>query len=232
MKRKIMMLFVCLIIGQTAVLSKQKTNIDTAKLIPLESVYIHFNSATLFVGERLYYNLYCLNSATEKLSSLSKVAYIELVGENKKVIFKHKLKLNDGTGQGDFKIPTETPSGNYKIIGYTQWMRNDGEANLFYGNITIINPYRADQQVFLEENKDTLSNKLGLNQRQIVSRISPFLNIQLPQKNFKKRSEISLMLTSNDAQDIRSNYSVSVRKIDEIDVLQKEQITSMIFKKK
>ena len=95
MKRKIMMLFVCLIIGQTAVLSKQKTNIDTAKLIPLESVYIHFNSATLFVGERLYYNLYCLNSATEKLSSLSKVAYIELVGENKKVIFKHKLKLNE-----------------------------------------------------------------------------------------------------------------------------------------
>ena len=43
-------------------------------------------------------------------------------------------------GQGDFFLPADVVSGNYKIIAYTQWMKNGIDQHYFQSNIVIINP--------------------------------------------------------------------------------------------
>ncbi len=76
--------------------------------IPQENVFLHFNTSLLVSGESIYYKIYCLNGKTEKLSTLSKMAYVELIDSDYKSIFKHKIKLEDGVGFGDFFIQSNS----------------------------------------------------------------------------------------------------------------------------
>ena len=57
-----------------------------------------------FSGENLYYKIYCLNANTNNLSTISKIGYVTLIKNDNTVVFKHKIKLDNGIGQGDFFI--------------------------------------------------------------------------------------------------------------------------------
>ena len=65
------------------------------KKLPLEKVYVHYNTGVLFPGEYLYYSLYTFNAATNKLSTISRMAYVELVGEDASTVFKQKVRLQN-----------------------------------------------------------------------------------------------------------------------------------------
>src|SRR5690606_37366922 len=90
--------------------------------IPQETVFVHFNASFLFAGEYLYYKVYCMDKSTRNLSGISKIAYVELLGEGGTRVFAQKIRLEKGEGEGDFFIPVTVPSGNYKLVAYTQWM--------------------------------------------------------------------------------------------------------------
>lgn len=107
-----------------------------------ESIYAHINANVLLTGESLYCKLYCVNPADKKPSAISKIAYAEIVDGNRKSVVQHKLNLENGWADGHFFIPTTLPSGNYKLVAYTQWMLNASAANFFETDITIINPFQ------------------------------------------------------------------------------------------
>jgi hypothetical protein len=223
MKRKIIYLCISLVFIQIYSFSQvTKENVLFDNTLS-EGVYLHVNTATLFTGESIYYSVYCINISTGKLSSLSKIAYVELIGENNERVFNHKIKLKNGTGYGNYKIPIETPSGNYKIIGYTQWMRNADKVEVFQNNITIINPYKPSGEVFSIKNQS-----IEIKKRKLEIKTSEYLKIKVNRKNFKKRSKVILDLSNKNNQ--KGNYSISVRKVDEIDLLQKEKSTSISVK--
>ena len=122
-KTKIIALLIFTLSIQT-IYSQRDNNsyIDAYNFTPKENIFVHYNTSLLFAGEYLYYKVYCLNATHNQLSKLSKVAYVELISEDKQKVFRHKISLKNGLGQGDFFISTSIPSGNYKIIAYTQWM--------------------------------------------------------------------------------------------------------------
>ena len=115
-------MFASLTTGFGQAIIKNSSDLNGYQDIPQEKVFVHYNTNLLFSGEYLYYRVYCFDANSNELSSLSKIAYVELVGEDKISVFKHKVRLNEGLGQGDYFIPTSVPSGNYKLIAYTQWM--------------------------------------------------------------------------------------------------------------
>ncbi len=63
------------------VMLKNDNQLNGFKDIPQETIFIHFNSTLLLTGEYLYYKVYCLNTETNYLSDLSKMAYVELIGK-------------------------------------------------------------------------------------------------------------------------------------------------------
>ncbi|MBT8302582.1 MAG: hypothetical protein KJO63_14735 [Maribacter sp.] len=138
--------------------AKNPAELVQLKKLPLEKVYVHYNTGVLFPGEYLYYSLYTFNAATNKLSSISKMAYVELVGEDLTTVFKQKVTLDKGRGQGDLFIPVSIPSGNYKLIGYTHWMKNEGVSQLFQDDIIIVNPYRTDQENILDDSEGKIED--------------------------------------------------------------------------
>ena len=46
---------------------------------------------------------------------------------------------------------TALESGNYKIIAYTQWMRNSDIQNFYQNDISIINPFQENQKSILND---------------------------------------------------------------------------------
>lgn len=226
--KQLIILLVFFIICKPDVFAQVQTT-DLAKLqvlIPQEKVFVHYNSSILFPGEYLYYKLYNLNKESDNLSSISKIAYVELIDNSGKSIIKHKLILDRGLGQGDFFIPTSLKSGNYKIVGYTKWMRNGGSKNYFSGNITIINPYRNDQEAILDK-ADTL---IQSEPNAILEEVDEMhnLNIKLSKGlTYGKREKVSFSIQDLNVSQIEGNFSISIRKKDSLDL--PEQITTKNF---
>ncbi len=143
--------------------------------IPQEKVSIHSNSDFALTGETLFYKFYCTNEKTNRLSTLSKYGYVEMVNEQKEAVIKQKVALTNGLGQGDIFIASDLPTGVYKLIGYTEWMKNK---NLFFQkNIHIVNPFQKttsvtnDQhQEFIPEEKEKNTSFFSTNQVNYTTR--------------------------------------------------------------
>lgn len=189
--------------------------------LPTERVSVHTNAYTFLTGEYLYYNLFCFDNDEDDLSKFSKVAYVELVGKNLEPLFKHKITLENGLGQGDFFIPTDVDSDTYKLIAYTNWMRNQGLEDFYQSDITIINPYRSNQPQLLKK-KPILRDSLNRMRLDTLPQNNPSptytddigpLQIVVDGERFVKRQKVSLVLNGVSSHEkISGNYSLSVRK--------------------
>jgi hypothetical protein len=170
-----------------------------------EKVVVSANTSVIFTGESMYYKVYSFNSKTNNYSNNSKIAYVELVGDGN-VVFKQKVKLLKGVGAGDFFIPATVKSGNYKLIGYTQWMKNGVKDNFYQTDIVILNPYEANANVdeagSIAENFKK-SNSIANNTEQVIA-------LKTDVNAYEKRSKVSLDVTLVGSG--FGNYSVSVRK--------------------
>jgi len=176
---------------------------------PTESVFIHYNSTLLFSGETLYYKFYCINNLSKKLSNISKVAYVELIGEDERSVFKHKIKLENGQGSGDFLLPTSVVSGNYKLIGYTLWMNNNDIDKFSQADLKIINPYIiVDENVIDRDSINTHDSKIS---KPIISKN---YELKLHNKTFKTREKVQFDIIASKQK--LSNVSISVCKVNEI----------------
>jgi len=182
-----------------------------------EYIYAHFNSSFLVTGENLLFKVYCLNLNGEAISNISKIAYVELIDEDKNAILKEKIVLNSGVGYGDFFIQTSIPSGNYKIVAYTQWMRNGGESTFFQNDITIVNPFRANKELSTgnkEGLKSATEEDLALTKSKSIQ--NNFLRLNVNKKSFKKREKVVLTINSLKSDESYGEYSISVKKTDAI----------------
>ncbi|UZH54318.1 hypothetical protein JRG66_09985 [Salinimicrobium tongyeongense] len=183
--------------------------------VPQEKIFVHYNSSLLFPGEYLYYKLYTLEKDTEEFSEISKVAYVELISEDGNSIFKHKLLLKNGQAQGDFFIPTTVPSGNYKLLSYSNWMRN--YKSYFAGDIAIINPYRGDSSAILSTSEGNLPifQNFESTETPVTDSKNP-VKIILKNAIFDRREKVALKL-----EGVAGEYSLSVRKRDSISIPKK-----------
>lgn len=212
------LLFISSIHAQRQSVLKTADELAGYQKIPQEKVFIHYNTTVLFAGEYLYYRLYCLNTKTGLFSNMSKVAYVELIDEKKQVIFKHKVILGNGLGQGDFFLPVSVPSGNYKLLGYTQWMLN-AKSNIFFeGDISILNPYQGNQKAILSDDNlnDSLVNSIHtvdvVKPKITPERVNSSIDLKVDKQVFQKRSPVVLTIGGTGSRTRPGNYSISVRK--------------------
>ncbi|MFS4418754.1 hypothetical protein [Maribacter sp. 2307ULW6-5] len=186
------------------------------KKLPQEKVYMDHTGPVLFAGEYLYYALYCFNAQSNKLTNISRLAYVALVNEEREVVFEHKLKMDGGLGQGDFFVSANVPSGNYKLLGYTQWMKNSGMDQVFQDDMVIINPYLADQSKLLS-NTDTDPNGI----RDPKSRDGRFIDsstvsLSIDKIRYAKREKVKLTLKNYKGYLGNGAYTLKVRSREQL----------------
>jgi hypothetical protein len=189
-----------------------------------EKIFVHYNSSFLLTGEYLYYKVYCIKARTNRLSNISKIAYVELVDSDKRVIFKHRIRLMYGFGDGSFFIPASIQSGNYKLIAYTQWMRNEGKNYFFQEDINIINPFNGSQKTGLKISDSQDDQKIELKESEketVTTNRDANIELIVSSKTFSNRNKVSLKINSLNDKKSFGEYSVSVRKIDAFQIPKK-----------
>lgn len=176
-------------INSQVILNKEEK--ELMQKIPQEAIYLHYNSNFLITGERLFYKVYNLNTNTKKLSTLSKVAYVDIINSKKETILQQKIKLKKGIGYGDFFITSSLKTDNYKIIAYTQWMKNK---NVFFEeDVFIYNAFTNPPKIIT--NKEVKEKKLNF-------------------KTYSKRKKVTIPVPKEITNSKAQNFSISVKKIN------------------
>lgn len=210
--------FVCY--GQSVQTIDNK-NIKELKSIPQESVYIHYNKSLLFSGESLTYKFYCFDNAKKRLSAISKIGYVSLISKDGQSVFNHKISLDSGLGYSDFFIPTSVPTGSYKLLGYSEWMKN-GEVELFFqSDIRIINPYEKLPEDYIDRTIDSIIPTHNTSNNVIMNTVEEknsdrFLQLTIDKSNVGKREKIQMHISAVTENAEKGSYSLSVQKIDPI----------------
>ncbi|NOQ92330.1 MAG: hypothetical protein GQ552_06390 [Flavobacteriaceae bacterium] len=222
--KKILLAFILIFLSKDYSAHSQIKELEEKKssfsVISQEKIFVHQNTSFLLTGEYLYYKVYCLNNETNNLSDFSKIAYVEMVGSDKDLVFRHKIILENGIGQGDYFIPTSVASGNYKLIAYTQWMRNGEISNFYQNDISIINPFQEDQMAILTNNDISKVNPKTENKGNsiIYSNKNELIELNISSKELKNREKVTININSFKNKLAYGNYSISVRKIDSLQI--------------
>ncbi|HYW96130.1 MAG TPA: TonB-dependent receptor plug domain-containing protein [Bacteroidales bacterium] len=107
---------------------------------PQQKVYLHLDKDQYNADERIWFKAYVVNATNHHPDSLSTNLYVDLVNPNGYVVQTVLLKLQDGFANGGFGLQDTVPEGNYRILAYTNWMRNAGDGFFFSKNLYISNP--------------------------------------------------------------------------------------------
>jgi len=106
-----------------------------------ERVYVQTDKYLYLAGEPILMKF--LTTDAEQIPiTFSKVAYVELVADTTARL-QIKVELTNGTGSGQIFLPADMPTGYYRLIAYTQYMRNEGVDVFFEKNIAVLNTFQS-----------------------------------------------------------------------------------------
>jgi len=106
---------------------------------PQEKVYLQLDKRNYAIGDDIWFKAYATIGSEHKLSGLSGVLNVELIGDKDSIKQSVKLPLINGITWGDFALTDTLKEGNYRIRAYINWMRNAGSAYFFDKAITVTN---------------------------------------------------------------------------------------------
>lgn len=148
-----------------------------------EEIDLHINSNFLISGERLFISAFCLKDGTKEISDLSKIAYIEIIDQNLQPILQQKISLVEGRGYADFFISSNISSGSYKIVAYTQWMKNQGVGSFFKSDLIIVNPFKSIKRENAISDFRPNSDSLAPNSKNIASKLPVQIVLNIDKEN-------------------------------------------------
>ncbi|WP_100613296.1 hypothetical protein [Confluentibacter citreus] len=210
----IIVIFLCF----SSICSKAQNTVSLNEMTR-EAVHLSTNSKVFLVGETLYYNFFCLLNDNKNASLISKIGYIELVGDNEEILFKHKLNLDKGIGYGDYFIPTEIKTGQYKLVAYTKWIHDTTASAAYIGNVYILNPYLQNQNN--EDSESVNEIQISESKNDGFNEEANSIQIEINSNIVNSRSLVSIDLKSSFEDLYFGNYSLSVRKTASIEIQDK-----------
>jgi TonB-dependent SusC/RagA subfamily outer membrane receptor len=105
-----------------------------------QKVHLHTDKDVYMAPENIWIKSYLMEATTLLPDSISKEVFVDLIDFNNKHIRTIIIRNKNGYGQGNIPINDTLIEGNYKLRGYTNWMRNFDENYFFTKTITIKNP--------------------------------------------------------------------------------------------
>lgn len=137
----------------------RKPSYDSLTII--EKIFLHSDRKFYFPGDDIWFKAYLIDGFDRLLSNHSNNLHVELISSSSKIISSRIIKLADGLGNGDFKLPDSIKSGRYKIRAYTNYMRNFSEELFFTKAINVINP--NDKQNGIQDTIKYVENNILIN---------------------------------------------------------------------
>lgn len=144
---------------------KRMTNDDAAKqalqvgrVMQQERVFLHFDNSAYYLGETMWFKAYVSYGTNDRITTPSKVLYVELVAPEGYVVETKKYKIDEsGCCQGDFELNPLLLSGYYEVRAYTRYMLNWGKEAVFSRVFPVFDKVNGDNWDF----KNMLDRRRG-----------------------------------------------------------------------
>ncbi len=118
-----------------------------------ERVYLQTDKSLYLAGELVWMKLILTDDLGQPFAG-SKVGYVELLDKETAQV-QAKLELTGGVGEGWMMVPLTLPTGNYRLVAYTRYMRNEGENIFFEKILPVVNTFTVDKSI--RQSTDTLA---------------------------------------------------------------------------
>ncbi len=109
-----------------------------------EKLYLHTDKPIYSTNETVWFSVYLNEVITNQFNTTERVVYVELLSPHGETVLKKVYNINAGRGAGQFVLTDTLSTGNYLLLGYTNWMRNIGSDFYFKKSITIINKDKSN----------------------------------------------------------------------------------------
>ena len=111
-----------------------------------ERVYLSTDRDVYVAGDAVWMSAWCLDAASGRLSSFSKIAYVE-VHSPTGMVQTAKIALEDGRGGGRLFLPNTLPTGNYRLLAYTKLGASETGFDPLTGarTISVVNTFSTDR---------------------------------------------------------------------------------------
>lgn len=104
-----------------------------------EKIYMHLDKSIYHYSDAIWFKIYLTDGLTNLPGALSQIVYVELIDESGAIILTKKVKIENGTGNGDFSLSKDFMAGTYRIRSYTNYLKNFGNQFFYHRNIIILN---------------------------------------------------------------------------------------------
>jgi hypothetical protein len=108
-------------------------------IYPREEIYVHTDREQYIAGEDVWFRVYAVDRKSGTRSSLSSIAYFEILNGDNRPVIRKRILLADGSGPGHIILPDTLRTGTYILRTYTNWMKNFLPGNCFVKEFEIIN---------------------------------------------------------------------------------------------
>jgi len=165
-----------------------------------ERVYLQTDKQFYLSGELLWLKLYSTDM-DGKLMSFSKIGYVELIRDSIPDV-QVKVDIRDGAGTGWMELPVMLPTGYYRLIAYTRYMRNESANAFFEKRICIVNPFSQGELFYTEDTNTSFSlNSVETNTQNVV--------IEVDQSSFFLRNKGEIRLKGLPKENISLGISIA-----------------------
>lgn len=106
-----------------------------------EKIFLHTDQSSYFTGEYIWFNIFHVDASFHKPLAWSRILYVDLLQADGKPVVQAKFSIGDSTHTGSLFLPATLSSGNYRLVAYTNWMKNYGSEYFFQQVIPVINPF-------------------------------------------------------------------------------------------
>ncbi|MCL6261627.1 TonB-dependent receptor plug domain-containing protein [Aquiflexum sp. TKW24L] len=181
---------------------------------PEEKVFVHLDKKIYAAGDMIWFSAYVTAGSPDLPSPLSKTVYVDLLDNEGNLLQQRTVKIEEGHGNGDFKLDNFTKEGIYHIKAYSYWSKGFGAESVFETKIEIFEPYnlRFQPTVVFEkkENGNDIYYRAKINA--VDRNLQPLKGEKLTYgfvSAGKQIKEGSIILDDNGANSIEINLPLS-----------------------
>ncbi len=120
--------------------SGRQDSVNAGPLQISEKVYLHIDREIYNCGDDIWFKGYVIDALNNKPSPNTNNLHVELISPEIKIVQSRIVRIENGTGHGDFNLSDSLSTGRYRIRAYTNHMRNFDDLFFFNKEIVIINP--------------------------------------------------------------------------------------------
>ena len=104
---------------------------------PEDRIYVQFDKPFYEPGDNIWFSTFVREGQTMKASQKSDIVHVDFLNPKGTVEKSINLIAKNGVAAGDFVLGADALGGMYKVRAYTNWMKNEGENNVFEKELQV-----------------------------------------------------------------------------------------------